>query len=88
MPPVVSEEDAELKFEDVADSPVAGKRALSVGAQDSVDSDALAKFICDAIAILEKGLVALGYEEDDAGSVGEGLADAGLSDDDPDSPRA
>lgn len=78
---------ADLKFEDVAESPVAGKRALSVGAQEAVDSDALAKFALDAIASMEKLLVALGYEEDDAGSVGEGLADAGFSDVDPDSPR-
>lgn len=89
MPPVVLEEDAELKFEDVPDSPAVGKRrALSTGVQDSVDSDALAKLICDAIATLERGLVALGYEEDDAGSVGEDLADAGFSDAEPDLPLA
>lgn len=87
MPAAVSE-DAEYKFEDVADSPVAGKRALSVGGADSVDTDALAKFALDAIASLEKLLVALGFEEDDAGSVVEGVADAGFSDDDPVSPHA
>lgn len=76
---------ADPKFEDVPDSPVAGKRALSVGAQDSVDSDALAKYALDAISKLEELLVALGYEED-AGSLGDGLADAGFSDDEPDLP--
>jgi len=78
---------ADLKFEDVPESPVVGKRALSVGAQDAVDSDALAKFALDAIASMEKLLVALGYEEDDAGSVGDGLADAGFSDEEPVSPQ-
>lgn len=79
-PPVGLEEDADVKYADLRAA--APKRAASV-AESSVDTDAVAKFFFAVIEMAEKGLVSLGYE--DAGSVGEDLAEVGVSDAEPDS---